>query len=210
MDYLEDYCLPSNRNTYQVYDDVLGDSMLISLIDSIKSGDVPWHYTGTSYTGDYETAHFGQNGAGTFSYLPPPTEQLNGFLKGVSLTMLDNVGIPISNLITMRLAMITKQNSSNILNESHVDSSEDHFVGLLYLNDSDGDTIIYNETIDEYRDLWANDYEFYDKHLKGNLTEMVRVSPKTNRLVIFNGKHFHASSTPTTTSRRLAMNINFK
>ena len=68
----------------------------------------------------------------------------------------------------------------------HVDADLDHIVVLYYVNDSDGDTVIYE-----------NLFEGYDKvpSMK-DLKEKKRVTPKAGRVVIFNGKHWHTSCQP--------------
>jgi len=68
----------------------------------------------------------------------------------------------------------------------HVDADVDHIVVLYYVNDSDGDTVIYE-----------NLFEGYDKvPLMKDLKEKKRVTPKAGRVVIFNGKHWHTSHQP--------------
>ena len=60
----------------------------------------------------------------------------------------------------------------------HIDLKLPHIVCLYYVNDTDGDTFIYD----------------IDKKLK-------RISPKKNRAVIFDGSLYHASSLPTKNNR---------
>ena len=68
----------------------------------------------------------------------------------------------------------------------HVDADIDHMVVLYYVNDSDGDTVIYE-----------NLFEGYDKvPLLKDLKEKKRVTPKAGRVVLFNGKHWHTSYQP--------------
>ena len=68
----------------------------------------------------------------------------------------------------------------------HVDADVDHMVVLYYVNNSDGDTIIYE-----------NKFESYDNiPLKKDLIEKKRVTPKAGRVVLFNGKHWHTSCQP--------------
>ena len=68
----------------------------------------------------------------------------------------------------------------------HVDADIDHMVVLYYVNDSDGDTVIYE-----------NLFEGYDKvPLLSELKELKRVTPKAGRVVMFNGKHWHTSCQP--------------
>ena len=72
------------------------------------------------------------------------------------------------------------------LDAPHVDADVDHMVVLYYVNDSDGDTVIYE-----------NLFEGYDKvPLLKDLKEKKRVTPKAGRVVLFNGKHWHTSYQP--------------
>ena len=66
----------------------------------------------------------------------------------------------------------------------HIDSDTPHIVCLYYVNDTDGDTFIYE-----------NEKKFH------------RISPKKNRAVIFEGSMYHASSLPTK-HKRVIININ--
>ena len=61
----------------------------------------------------------------------------------------------------------------------HIDTSNDHFVMLYYVCDSDGDTIIYNEQIES---------ETY--------TLQQRVTPKQGRVVLFDGSYYHTAEQP--------------
>ena len=67
-----------------------------------------------------------------------------------------------------------------------VDADIDHMVILYYVNDSDGDTVIYE-----------NKFKGYDKvpHIS-DLKIKKRVTPKAGRVVMFDGKHWHSSYQP--------------
>jgi len=62
---------------------------------------------------------------------------------------------------------------------SHIDTTDDHFVMLYYVCDSDGDTIIYNEQIKS-----------------DNYTEQKRITPKQGRVVLFDGSYYHTAEQP--------------
>jgi hypothetical protein len=186
---------------YKVFDNVLDNDSWQTLTKEIMHVGVPWNFSGTTYTIDSNCS---------FSCVPAQGDFMHDILYKCVEDCLHSVGISSSGILRMRLALIPKTDSKiNIVNDAHVDSPMQHMVGLLYINDSDGETILYNETIDRYKHIWSNDGDFYRKHLKGNLTEMTRISPKANRLVVFDGRHFHSSSTPTNVSRRVAFNFNF-
>lgn len=76
----------------------------------------------------------------------------------------------------------------------HVDSGQKHLVFLYYVNDSDGDTVIF------------------DKKFGDNLDDMNivrRISPKAGAAIVFDGSMYHASSSPSVSEYRCVVNANF-
>ena len=74
-------------------------------------------------------------------------------------------------------------------NTPHYDNLNEHLVIIYYVNDSDGDTFIFEN--DKYP-----------------LKIKKRVSPKAGRFVIFNGNHFHAGIHPKSNDYRIVINFN--
>ena len=79
-------------------------------------------------------------------------------------------------------------------NIPHVDQIEQHHVLLYYVNDSDGDTVFFNES--------------YKKGLK-TPTVCKKVSPKKGRVVLFDGMRYHCASNPINSDVRVIINYNF-
>lgn len=75
-------------------------------------------------------------------------------------------------------------------NNPHIDVEADHTVILYYVNDSNGDTIIYDTDVNQTNCC-----------VKENLSIKKRISPKKGRFLIFNGKYLHNSTTPKFGSR---------
>lgn len=71
-------------------------------------------------------------------------------------------------------------------NNPHTDSRINHFVVLYYVNDTDGDTFMFDQ-------LAGDD--------TSSFTVYKRITPKKGRAIIFNGSRYHASSTPTIAQR---------
>jgi len=65
---------------------------------------------------------------------------------------------------------------------------------IYYLNDSDGDTFIFNERFGE-------SFESFSVHS--------RVTPRRGRVVMFDGNRFHAGNNPRTHKPRALLNLNF-
>lgn len=81
-------------------------------------------------------------------------------------------------------------------NEIHVDNFEYHKTLIYYINDTDGDTFLFDK-------IYTEDQTEY------NLKTIQRVTPKQGTAVCFNGRRFHAPSNPLFYNRRYILNINF-
>lgn len=112
------------------------------------------------------------------------------------LAALDSIVPEKSSAVLYRMKLNALFNNTKvtngIINVPHCDLQEPHLSFLLYLNESDGDTVFYKES-------WN-----VTSH-PAQLTEIQRVSPKKNRAVISDG-HYHASQNPTNSQIRLVLN----
>ena len=86
----------------------------------------------------------------------------------------------------------------------HIDSFLPHYSIIYYVNNCDGDTVFYNNTLGNKYSEWE-EIKAVNEDLS-YWTEMERVSPKKGRIVIFDGDIFHHSSYPTSEGRYV---INF-
>ncbi len=113
--------------------------------------------------------------------------------------------LPINRLIRMR-ANLTLANQSKEMDQfmPHIDSFFPHYVAIYYVNDSDGDTIIFNETNDDY-DSGEKDI---NKIKTGPFTIKQRITPKQGKVVLFPGKYYHTASFCKDTEYRCLININ--
>tara|TARA_B100002019_G_scaffold60232_1_gene51615 strand:- start:1098 stop:1664 length:567 start_codon:yes stop_codon:yes gene_type:complete len=92
---------------------------------------------------------------------------------------------------------MTVFNASNHKHTPHVDCSGPHATAIYYVNDSDGETIIYDEK--------STGKTFnYDK-MKIKET----IQPKANRIVIFDGSLYHTGHSPSKHSNRILINSNY-
>lgn len=90
--------------------------------------------------------------------------------------------------------------SDNLYGGPHFDSTVPGLLtGIYYIHDVDGDTLLYNEVWDE------DDFEEIGPE---SLTLQARISPKKNRLVLFNGHTYHSASVPSS-GVRYVININW-
>jgi hypothetical protein len=110
---------------------------------------------------------------------------------------LNRSGYQLNTLLRMRMGFLlnTVYSMPHLpysYNNPHIDFEEPHFVGLYYLNTTDGDTVIFNET------------EKLQKY-----TVKKRIKPEMGKFVCFDGKQYHASTCPKVNTKRIVLTFNF-
>lgn len=103
----------------------------------------------------------------------------------------------VDNIILARSFVQLPSTNTNP-NWPHVDLNIPHAVCLYYVNDSQGETILYKETLEDIP---------RDNAIQHSFTEIKRVTPKKGRVVLFNGNQYHASGKPSST-KRCILNFN--
>ena len=191
----------------QVFDNVFPAKQFEKLQKEVMGYGIPWHY-GRKVAYDtspvtnpylYGWGHTALDTTGSKSELFP-------LIKTAFTSALDRFEIPINRLIRIRLIMNTITPESYI-DKAHVDMNFAHQTALIYINDSDGPTSIYNETFDT-----AFNNGGFDEHynfIKNKLTVAQTIEPVANRMVIFNGLQYHCGTTPSKTDRRIIINVNY-
>jgi hypothetical protein len=97
-----------------------------------------------------------------------------------------SLNLIVEKIHNARIWLLTPE-KENYISEPHTDMPDPHLACLYYVNDTDGDTIFFNQ----------------DK-----TTIIKKVAPKKGRVVIFDGSIWHSSSTPTKNVRSV-INFNF-
>ena len=191
----------------QIFDNILSPKVFKNLQNSIlDDSNFSWYFGNTHdksveasnnfmYSWDHNVYNSGQIYSDSFS-----------FIKPCLLSALDNCGIDVEELIRIRIGCITIT-EKQYTHGPHVDNFIPHKTGLLYLNSTNGPTILYNQKYDPDSNLDTSEY--FDKYVKSNLTIQDKVEHKENRLLIFDGHTYHSSTTQTDVPRRIAINFNF-
>jgi len=103
-------------------------------------------------------------------------------------------------------SFMTVNSGEQVTYEPHIDTpaqATSTVNMIFYIGDSDGDTIIYKEK------FFPQEGPHSIPQQPKILTEEQRISPKANRLLIFNGEHWHTGQSPKEYNRRVWLNLNF-
>lgn len=185
--------------------DALSPTVFQKVKQLVLGGETPWYATMTDYYSlhpskySHSWAHFAVMDGKSLSIL-------GDTLMLAAFSALDRSGQRVNQIIRIRLGLhsISPQQFTG---GAHVDLHYPHKVALLYLNDSDGDTQIYNEKFDPLSN--ADTYQYFQQAHGGQPTVMATSTPEENKLIWFDGMHYHASQSPITVAKRVVININY-
>ena len=129
----------------------------------------------------------------------------NNLLTPILYSAISNTDIVFTQILQARgfMSMPVSKDTVDKIDKPHVDRYHHHMVCIYYVNDSDGDTVIFNKQFENY--VFNTPLKELDPN---NLPILQTITPKKGRCVIFNGKFFHASTQPTT-GVRCIINFNF-
>ena len=129
---------------------------------------------------------------------------MTALLLPLLFTFCEKAGVPFKTLLRIRLGLFPRTMIDVPHHNPHVDFYQAHNNALYYVNDSDGDTIVFNET---YEDVSQEQSALYTK--EGKFTVARRISPKKGRMIGFDGRHYHASMHPMRSAARIAIAFSF-
>ena len=157
-------------------------------IDVIEKA-FPWYFTSDITDSTHEGPFQGRYG---FSHLYVSREEgvvsdFHNLFSGLIKNSCKKLKMKKIDIIQGRSFLSTPRNiPKDSVDTPHVDLCAPHFVMLYYVNDSDGDTLIYNEK-SNFADQFPDRIDF---------TLKKKVSPKQGRVVLFNGIHWHTAQQP--------------
>lgn len=185
-----------------VIENLLPEFYVDEIINVLTDQSFPWFYT-------KETVYVGQGGQGVYVLDTPHIKECDmfshSFFHGGRPTESFNLVRPALYYIQQKtdikatIPRVVDRVKSNMLlrqpdypvgmyNTPHIDTSGagNFKTVLLYLNDSDGDTVFFEDG-----------------------EECFRQTPKANTAVVFDSKKYHASTPPIVNNKRLVLNFVF-
>lgn len=134
----------------------------------------------------------------------PSASPLSSLLLPILFVFCEKAKLEFHALLRIRVGLFTRTPSDAAHHNPHVDFSQPHRTAVYYVNDSDGDTVIFNETIDDVSLERSADYAN-----RGRFTIAGTVPPQKGKMCSFDGRYYHASSYPTKATKRIAVTFNF-
>lgn len=180
----------------KVIDNYLNKDTFKNIADLVLSDNFPWFYN-ENITQDKENEHVFSYG---FTHIFHDGEMRNTYYAEMLTPVINKIKQTAkgSEILRSRLDM-TMSVSGKYLHTPHIDYPYNNITTIFYLNDSDGDTVLFDE--------YGND--IHTAYNQDSLTEMHRVSPKANRLLIYEGNRLHTGNSPIKHKRRILLNSNF-
>jgi len=187
-------------NDIQTFMGIVDEPTLNEMWNTLTSVDFDWHYLQEV---TWENSKKPSKPTPGFAHLlfHRDTGKASPYLdmfKPVLDNLLFKADMKLDEVIRMRLGFLmnTRYNfpsQSYAHNEPHIDFEEPHYTACFYLNDCDGETVIFHQREEAER------YQVAEKNM-----------PLKNSAVLFDGGRYHASTCPKILDTRIVLTMNFK
>ena len=134
----------------------------------------------------------------------PTITPVSSMLLPILYVFCEKANLEFRALLRIRVGLFPRTNSNVAHHNPHVDFSQPHYTAVYYVNDCDGDTYVFNETVDDVSVASSAEQANH-----GRFSVAGTVSPKKGKMACFDGRHYHASSYPAAAAKRIAVTFNF-
>lgn len=199
-----------------VMENALPDDLFKYLKSHIFNENFPWSYiktTGNADTGDdtyvYSFYHrfYEDNCGGVLNV------SLKPIVDCCILSILDRANTHLQDKLKIKDLYRSRTNLETIKpiyyeHTPHIDDQRKHYAAILYMNNSDGDTIFYKQRYDVNNQRnWIEDIEYIKQN--GGFEIERTLTPEENKVVIFDGSIYHSSFSPVKSHTRCVVNFTF-
>ena len=186
----------------KIIDNFLTKTYHKNILEILAGDKFEWVYndniTGPAWTAQMahpEPPHFNEYGF-THTFWNEEKGATSPFAPFIQPLLYQILDITNCDLIWRARADMVTWSKEDFIYPAHIDYPFPNTATVFYVNETDGDTIFYNAKrtdVADYKDL-----KEYD-----------RVSPKANRLVLFDGDFLHTGCSPTKHKQRILINSNY-
>jgi hypothetical protein len=188
-----------------VLENAVGKSVFGKITDAVFDLQFPWYYGPTAYASEEKKSLYDHSYSHLVLSDGKAYNQVGDMLAMTLYNLSDVIQQDIKTILRIRLGSIPVT-PKPIIHTPHVDLEFSHKTALLYLNDSDGDTIFYDLKYPFTERLSTHDYYLKNKK-KVKIVETVK--PEKNKFIWFDGFNYHSSTSPTKVDRRIVVNFNY-
>jgi len=189
----------------EVFDDVISKDYQRYILNLVNEQDFPLYFRPNIVTYNYSDVK--QNIHGFTHQLFEHNKAVSTYFNTIYpmvLSITEKTGVRFNTLERMRFNFVLGNPESKMdYHMPHVDNYTPHLVAIYYVNDCDGDTVIFDQFLE------VPSLEKDEEMLQLNTwTVKKRIEPKMGRIVVFDGRYYHASSYTKTQPYRCVINMN--
>tara|TARA_Y100001963_G_C6584066_1_gene354850 strand:- start:67 stop:654 length:588 start_codon:yes stop_codon:yes gene_type:complete len=192
----------------EVYDNFISPEYFKQLQDYVTGSYQQWYYQSNIDSLGMTNQGFGKHGFACYIVRYPNTFT-DCYVSGMLSTLVMNTKkiVGCDNILRSRLDL-TLHKYGDPTASPHVDSNKPHIASIFYFNNSDGNTVIYNEKYDG-EDCDDPAQKIQQNDITHKLTIKKEIEPRQNRLVVFDGLLIHRGHYPCKHDTRILLNSNF-
>lgn len=193
-----------------VSENTVPDFLFQRLQRDVMSMDLSWYYANQTTYGNFDHEET-ENTLYQHSYFHSVIVEGNHNSPVASLVemciagIFDKAGIEFKGRIDRARFITQIVGPTSITHKPHIDTADVKYTGFMYINDSDGDSVMYNENYDIMSGM--NSFEYYKLLDQKGFTVRETIEPRANKSVLFDSMIYHSSCSPSKTSRRVVLNF---
>jgi hypothetical protein len=191
---------------YQIFDDIISKENQSILYDYVKKENLKWEFI-QNITGDYggqkENLKFPAN---VHPQIYCNDDDIKKIIDEIQLTVAKKMNLEFVQNYRWKINWTQPLNNDyNPMELLHCDRIIEHIAVVYYINDSTGDTFIYNNLNGNNAESYQSNFNKvdFDSHIL-----LKHVSPKMGRCIAFDGRLAHYGDYPESGNRYI-INFNF-
>jgi hypothetical protein len=190
---------------------ILKDNDYHNLYHLLTGVDFPWYYQPDIAFRDFDEHTRDLNVVSSYGFTHVAWDSDQGkvsdiiyLIAPITESFEAKTGTSVNNFLRIKVNLQTPliDYTYNNYNGAHIDRFEPHKTIIYYVNDSDGETVIFDNVYNPNdQSTWYPDV---------NLKIKEKITPIANSLYYLeNGLTYHSGSNPIKSQRRITININF-
>ena len=190
---------------HHIFDDIISDEEQKILNDYVNRSNIEW-VSMENVTGEYG----GKSKTHKFPAMVHPKseckdKEINRIINNIELIVTKKLNLEFIKNYRWKINWTSPIGDYNPIDLLHCDTLTEHIAMVYYINDSTGDTCIYNNINGNNSKTFQENFNNVDYNSYSLLTN---VSPKMGRCVVFDGKLAHHGNYPSN-GDRFIINFNF-